>query len=205
MSTWREDAEINRNNLDDECARMPSRYARWSDMEQRACEKEDHSSHKLILAEDALKKAMAKAHLQLRGWSTIKINRELGLELDPTKPTLSEQIYKDLVLMHPAVKEAEDKLNEARIDFMTSKAHRREMQSARYTMDIKDKSLKKLVDIGGRLYGMSGSYQPRNSGGRSSARSAAVPQAVADVLKERSAGRSAAPGSLQKASGRIRE
>ena len=202
MSTWREDAEINRARLDDECAMMPSRYARWSNMEQLACAKEDQAAHQLLVAEDGQKKALAKAHIQLRGWSVVKINRELGVELDPTKSTLSEQVYKDLVQMHPFVKESEAKLNEARINFMVAKAHRREMQSARYTMDIKDKSLKKLVDIGDRLFGMSGSYRPS---GRSSAKSASVPHAVSEVLRQAKTGASAPPGSLQKASGRIRD
>jgi hypothetical protein len=202
MSTWREDAEINRSRLDDECAHMPSKYGRWSDFEQQACAKEDHAAHQLLLAEDAMKKAQAKAHLQLRGWSIAKINRELKTEIDPTRPSLSEQIYKDLVLMHPLVTEAEAALNTARINFMTAKAHRREMQSARYTMDIKDKSLKKLVDIGDRMFGMSGSYQPR---GRSAVRAAVVPTAVSAAIKAYQKGAAAAPGSLQLAAGRIKE
>lgn len=202
MSTWKDDATINRTKLDDECATMPTKYGRWSDMEQRACEKEDHAAHQLLLAEDHHKKTLAKAHLQLRGWAIAKINRELKVELDPTKATLSEPIYKDLTLLHPSVKESEEKLNEARIAFIVAKAYRREMQSARYTMDIKDKSLKKLVDIGDRMFGMSGSYQPR---GRSAARAAMVSTAVAETLKEHAAGRSAAPGSLRAASGRIKE
>jgi len=162
MSSWKDDANINRNKLDDECARMPVIYSTWSDHDQRACAHEDRCSHALQLAEDGMKRAAAQAHLQLRSWSVAKINRELGTELDPTRQ-LTEQIFKDLVLMHPFVKEAEAKLNEARVDFITAKAHRREMQSARYTMDVKDRALKKLVDIGDRLFGMSGSYQPRHS------------------------------------------
>jgi hypothetical protein len=184
---------------------MPSHYGKWSNYEQLACAKEDQAAHQLIVAEDAHKKTMAKAHLQLRGWATAKINRELKQELDVTKPTLSEQIYKDLTLLHPEVKESEDKLNEARVNFIVSKAHRREMQSARYTMDIKDKALKKLVEIGDRMFGMSGSYQPRGGSGGRTARSATVPDAVAAAVKEHLAGKAAAPGSLQKASGRIKE
>jgi hypothetical protein len=160
MSSWKEDAEINRARLDEECSRMPVIFQRWSDYEQQACAAEDQAAHLLLVAEEGYKKSQAKAHLELRSWSTSRINRELKTELDPTKfPT--EAVYKDLIQIHPDVIKAEEKLNAARIELIAAKAHRREMQSARYTMDIKDKALKKLVDIGDRMFGMSGSYRQR--------------------------------------------
>jgi len=175
MGSWKDDSVICRAKLDEECELMPVLYQKWSNFERQACEAEDVASNQLTVAEEELKKAVARAHLQLRGWAVVKINRELHTELDPTKlPT--EQVYKDLVQIHPMTLEAECKLNEARIEFMSRKAHRREMQAARYTMDVKDKALKKLVDIGDRLFGMSGSYQARRRPATASPQSSSLVQ-----------------------------
>lgn len=141
---WKADARINKHDLDNEIERIGSLYEKWSLLEAEHIRKEDQAELQIGIIEDLLKEAKAKADLELRSWSVPRINKEFGLQLDPTRD-LTEPAYKSLVLMHPGVQAASAELAQAKDNYIKIKHKRIVFKHARVSMSIKNESLERLA------------------------------------------------------------
>lgn len=134
MSTYSEDVNIDKNNLDEECVLLPSQYEHW------ASEEEKHRSNYEILI---TKRRVVKATvgLGLRGMSLKEINTRFKTKL--TK--LTEQTYQDLVYIHIDIIAVTKERDEAHSEYAIAKA-------ARQSFEKKKAMLEYLTSLHGQGY-----------------------------------------------------
>jgi len=126
--------EVDKNNLDEEAVQSPSLFDEFARREAPA-------KTKYETLKDLQKVVMADVSLEIRGWKTEEINKFFKLEL--TKVT--EDVYKQLVLIHPKVVKLYEEIAEARNEYNIYSA-------GRESMDKKIFMLSTLKDLHGQGY-----------------------------------------------------
>jgi hypothetical protein len=115
---------IDKDNLDEECIRLPSEYEEWSTIEEKAS-----SAYDVLVTKRAVTKAAAS--LELRGKPLKYINKIFNLNLDK----LTEQAYKDLVYMHQDVVEITQQRDEVAEMLHIAKAKRQAIEKKKAMLD----------------------------------------------------------------------
>jgi hypothetical protein len=126
--------EIDRNNLDEEAIQAPQLFDEFSRRLGEAKPKVDN-------LKDALKIVMAGVNLEIRGWPLDRINQFFNLQL----VKVSEDVYKNLVFIHPKVIQLHEEIAKAR--------HAAGVyEGAKDSMDKKTFMLSLLKDLHGQGY-----------------------------------------------------
>jgi hypothetical protein len=128
--------DIDKNNLDEESITVPALF----DMFQK---EESIWSAKWDALKDQLSVAKADINLQIRGWKIPEINSFFKLKLDKT----TEDVYKNLVLIHPKIIQIMNEIVEAQYNTTI-------FQSARKAIETKTASLDRLARLHGQGYFM---------------------------------------------------
>lgn len=124
--------EIDKNNLDEEAIRAPQLFDEFS---RRLGE----AKPKVDTLRDILKVVMADVNLEIRGWTLERINQFFRLEL----PKVTEDVYKNLVFIHPKVIGLYEEIAKARRDAGV-------YEGAKDSMDKKIFMLNLLKDLHGQ-------------------------------------------------------
>ena len=106
-----EAAAIDQNNLDSEAIEVCAWFGALSD-------KESETSARLESLKDQLNVVKADLGLIVRGWTVAQINLTFGLNINK----LTEDVYKNLVFIHPEVIKLSNEIDEARRDSLIYKA-----------------------------------------------------------------------------------
>lgn len=115
---------IDKHNLDEECALLPSDYEDWASIEELAKANLDA----LITKRAVIK---AEASLELRGQSLEHINKTYKLNLDK----ITEQAYKDLVYLHPKVIKITEERDAYANEYHVAKAQRQAIDKRKAMLD----------------------------------------------------------------------
>lgn len=126
--------EIDRNNLDEEAAIAPQLFDEFANRLGPA-------KSKYETLRDALKILMADVNLEIRGWSIERINQFFQLQL----PKATEDVYKNLVLIHPKVINMHEDIAKARREAAI-------YEQGKDSMDKKIFMLNNLKDLHGQGY-----------------------------------------------------
>jgi hypothetical protein len=130
------DVSIDKNNLDEESIHLPALFDMFST-------KESEASEELDLQRDRLKVIEADVALDIRGWPIQEINIFFDLDL----PKLTEEVYKQLVQIHPDTIRVKNKIAEARYELKIYSA-------ARKSIEAKAAALDRLAKLHGQGYFM---------------------------------------------------
>jgi len=126
--------EIDKNNLDEEAIQAPQLFDEFSRRLGEAKPRVDN-------LKDALKVVMADVNLEIRGWSLERINQFFKLQL----PKVTEDVFKNLVFIHPNVIQLHEEIAKARRDAGI-------YEGAKDSMDKKTFMLSLLKDLHGQGY-----------------------------------------------------
>jgi hypothetical protein len=126
--------EIDKNNLDEEAIQAPQLFDEFSRRLGEAKPRVDN-------LKDALKVVMADVNLDIRGWPLERINKFFKLQL----PKVTEDVYKNLVFIHPKVIQLHEEIAQARRDAGI-------YEGAKDSMDKKTFMLCLLKDLHGQGY-----------------------------------------------------
>lgn len=126
--------EIDQNNLDEEAAIAPQLFDEFASRLGPA-------KSKYETLRDALKIVMAGVNLEMRGWPLDRINNFFGLQLSK----VSEDVYKNLVYIHPRVIQLNEDISRARHEMSI-------YEQGRDSMDKKIFMLNNLKDLHGQGY-----------------------------------------------------
>jgi hypothetical protein len=130
------DTNIDKNNLDEEAIYTPGAFDVFSIKESEASEQWD-------ALKDKMKVLQADVALEIRGWSIDQINSFFQLEI----MKVTEEVYKQLVFIHPAVIQLYNEIGEARYN---TKMY----ATARKSLEEKAAGLDRLVKLHGQGYFM---------------------------------------------------
>lgn len=115
---------IDKHNLDEECAMLPSDYEEWVTIEELAKANLD-----ALITKRAVVKA--EASLELRGQSLEHINKKYKLNLDK----ITEQAYKDLVYLHADVVKVTKERDAYANEYHIAKAQRQSVDKRKAMLD----------------------------------------------------------------------
>jgi hypothetical protein len=142
MSSYSKEVSIDKNNLDEECVRLPSLYEHWADEEEVW-----RFNYETLVTKRRVVKA--EVGLQIRGMKLSEINRKFNLNLIK----LTEQVYQDLIYIHPRVVVVTRERDEAYNMYAVAKA-------ARQSFDKKKAMLEYLTYLHGQGYFMRAKSAP---------------------------------------------
>lgn len=117
-------ADIDKNNLDEEAITIPSIFDAFAIKEAEASERWD-------ALKDKLKVVQADVSLKIRGMSIEQINFDFNLQLIK----LTEEVFKQLVYIHPEVIEVYNKIAEARYETRMYSAAKQSIQEKAARLD----------------------------------------------------------------------
>jgi hypothetical protein len=130
------DVSVDKYNLDEESLHIPAAFDMFQTKESEASEQWD-------TLKDKMRVVQADVSLEIRGWPLEKINSFYGKEL--TK--LTEEVYKQLVFIHPEVISLYNEIAIARNNTLI-------FQAARKAIEKKAEALDRLSKLHGQGYFM---------------------------------------------------
>lgn len=119
------DIEIDKNNLDEEAIYIPAAFDAFQ-------MKEAEAQEDLELLRDRLKVLQADISLEIRGWTIEKINSFFGYNLT----SLKEEVYKQLVFVHPKVIDLYNQIANTRRDLFIYQAARKSIEKKSSNMEL---------------------------------------------------------------------
>lgn len=136
------DVGVDINNLDEESVYLPAAFDAFQS-------KESEVSAEWDALKDQMKVLQADVSLEIRGWEIERINSFFQLNLNK----LTEEVYKQLVFIHPAVIDLYRRIEEIRRDVLI-------YQAARKSIERKAESLDRLARLHGQGYFMKVEARP---------------------------------------------